>query len=225
MLFDLKRQFDSYRLISVVSSELGIELSEEELAPFKPYPNKGYLVGSRKLPRNRKAKGILVKKEGLPLLNYSVSYVWQFESAFLSGQCTHIVDYQILPKKPIPQEYGNLFTDDHMLWNGFADFDDGGGCPDFLVNVPNAYPSLSPLDVGVLAAKFTLHCATAVWMQWTPKSQELTGESRIKEIKSLYDLATPIMVRSYFPMSWGSWRFFQLKEEKYPTRVEAITTS
>ena len=140
---DLERFFNKYRLLAVESKELGIKLETKDLATFKPFPNKIYVMGSLKLPRNRKAKGILIRKEGKPVLNYSVASLWEFErSPDRIERSKVIVDYTISPKEAIPKEYGNLFTDDFMLWEGFSGMGKGGGRPAVFEGKPLVLPSL-----------------------------------------------------------------------------------
>lgn len=66
-----------------------------------------------------------------------------------------IVDYTISPKDPIPKEYGNLFTDDFMLWEGFSGLGKGGGRPAIFEGKPLVRPSLQRITAEDLVKDFT----------------------------------------------------------------------
>lgn len=222
LVSDFEHFFNKYRLLAVVSKELGIKLEAKELATFKPFPNKSYVMGSLKLPRNRKAKGILIKKEGRPVLNYSVACLWEFEH--YSGQIERskgIVDYRISPKDPIPKEYGNLLTDDSMLWEGFVGMEKGGGFPSTFEGRPLVLPSLRRLATDELEKDFLCLNLAGIWK---PK-HKASADNRITRLQTFGTTFFPMMSRQYFPISWGSWESFRLKEEKYPALDDAVESN
>ena len=216
-------RFYSPRLISVESEELGLKLGAEELTTYKPFPNKGYVVGSLKLSRNRKARGILVVKPGEPILKYSVSYLWEFEISKRIERTEHKVDYEIMPKKPIPKTSGNLFTDDAVLWSEFEGFEPAGGLPSFYSDSYAENPCFWRLCVktfepGTLLKNFTCRSKTI----WTPNPEKDNSVKRIKAIKTLGTTLFPMGIHEYFPISWGSWQCFFLKEEGYPSLENTV---
>lgn len=222
-VFDPDIRFYSPRLISVESEELGLKLGAEELTTYKPFPNKGYVVGSLKLSRNRKARGILVVKPGEPILKYSVSYLWEFEISKRIERTEHKVDYEIMPKKPIPKTSGNLFTDDAVLWSEFEDFEPGGGLPSFYSDNYSENPRFWRLCVrtfepGMLLKNFTCRSKEI----WTPNPENDNSVKRIKAIKTLGATLFPMVIHEYFPISWGSWQCFLLKEEGYPSLENTV---
>lgn len=220
LINDLARYFNKYRLVSVESKELGIKLEAKDLATFRPFPNKIYVMGSLKLPRNRKAKGILIRKEGKPVLNYSVASLWEFErSPDQIERSKVIVDYTISPKDPIPKEYGNLFTDDFMLWEGFSGLGKGGGRPAVFEGKPLVLPSLQRITAEDLVKDFTCDNLAGIW---TPKHQTYFENLRISKLQTLGTTFFPMMSRQYFPISWGSWDLFRLEGKKYPALEDAI---
>jgi hypothetical protein len=208
---DLCRYFKKYRLISVESEVLGIKLSAKDLATFRSF-SKIYVVGSLKLPRTRKAKGILIKKEGRPVLNYSVSYLWEFErSPDQVERGKEIVDYRISPKYPIPKEYGNLFTDDFMLWEGFSGpgFNDG----------PVSLPGLQRITADDLVKDFTCDNLAGIW---TPKPQTFFERLRISKLQTFGATFYPLICRQYFSIHQGSWEILDREGEKYPAIKDAV---
>lgn len=219
LINDLARYFNKYRLVSVESKELGIKLEAKDLATFKPFPNKIYVMGSLKLPRNRKAKGILIRKEGRPVLNYSVASLWEFErSSDQIERSKLIVDYTISPKEAIPKEYGNLFTDDFMLWEGFSGMGKGGGRPAVFEGKPLVLPSLIRITPDELEKEFLCRNLGGIW---TPK-HKASAENRITRLQTFGNTFFPMMSRQYFPISWGSWESFRLEGEKYPALEDAV---
>lgn len=213
-------RFYSPRLISVESEELGLKLGAEELTTYKPFPNKGYVVGSLKLSRNRKARGILVVKPGEPILKYSVSYLWEFEISKRIERTEHKVDYEIMPKKPIPKTSGNLFTDDPFLWCSYDDLEPGGGHPSFYEEsqIVNARIFLRIIDTDTLLKNFTCRSKAI----WTPKPKNDNSVKRINAIKTFGNTLFPMVIHEYFPISWGSWQCFLLKKEGYPRLEDTV---
>ena len=123
-----------------------------------------------------------------------------------------IVDYTISPKDPIPKEYGNLFTDDFMLWEGFSGLGKGGGRPAVFEGKPLVLPSLQRITAEDLVKDFTCDNLAGIW---TPKL-------RISKLQTLGTTFFPMMSRQYFPISWGSWESFRLEGEKYPALEDAV---
>ena len=117
-----------------------------------------------------------------------------------------------------PKEYGNLFTDDFMLWEGFSGMGKGGGRPAVFEGKPLVLPSLIRITPDELEKEFLCRNLGGIW---TPK-HKASAENRITRLQTFGNTFFPMMSRQYFPISWGSWESFRLEGEKYPVLEDAV---
>lgn len=93
------------RLLTLQIPEIGLSLTEEHLAVRRPYPNKHYFVGCRRIGQQAMS-GILIQHEGFER-EFTAEMVWSVADA---RHVKHTVVYQVLD-----DDY-DLVSDSMLMW-------------------------------------------------------------------------------------------------------------
>jgi hypothetical protein len=116
------------KLIDLRIDQLGVHLTAGELATGRPYPNKGYKVGRRKIGR-KAVDGLLLSLSEWP--DFEVRMQWAVAAEYVA---THNVTYKLLDK-----DFRGA-SDDMTLWYAYGPIDPENYGPEAEFKFRNRFP-------------------------------------------------------------------------------------